>query len=208
MENNAYNQFKEKIKNLQRAIVQRAIIKDGYIVNDAKNYIDLIYNYFFQGGKEEVQEWFKIKDVILLSNLHYIRNERDAYVYNNDSSNIDFSKILNILNEYQRYMKKNNVNYNISYFDFEEEIKIKKVLQTSNEIKNENFKDEHSIYYYSSYNSNGKVLKLENNYTNIIVNDNLSVFAVIHNLLIRTKEIDTPDDYDRAIKWVNNGFKE
>lgn len=30
----------------------------------------------------------------------------------------------------------------------------------------------------------------------------------MNHLLIRTKEIDTPDDYDRAIKWVKNGFKE
>ena len=44
---NEYNMVREKIKNLQRSIVQRAIIKEAYILNDAKNYIDLIYNYSF-----------------------------------------------------------------------------------------------------------------------------------------------------------------
>ena len=89
MENKDYNQFKEKIKNLQRSIVQRAIIKEAYILNDAKNYIDLIYKYSFQGGNEEVQEWFKIKDVILLSNLHYIKNLKDAYLANSEENNIE-----------------------------------------------------------------------------------------------------------------------
>ena len=103
MEKNNDNQFKEKIKNLQSSIVQRAIIKDAYILNDAKNYIDLIYAHSFQNdNKEEVQEWFKIKDVVLLSNLHYIRNQRDAYICNNETSGIDYKKILDILNEYQR----------------------------------------------------------------------------------------------------------
>ena len=34
--------MKSKIKNLQNVIIQRAIIKDAYILNDAMNYIDLI----------------------------------------------------------------------------------------------------------------------------------------------------------------------
>jgi len=193
MENNEYNMVREKIKNLQRSIVQRAIIKEAYILNDAKNYIDLIYNYSFQSGKEDVQEWFKIKDVILLSNLHYIRNQRDAYNFNNDINNIDYNKILNILNEYQKYMKKNSVNYNIPYFDFENEIKIKKLFQMSNDIASEDLQDENYIYYSSSYNPNGKMLKLQKCiYTNE-VEENLSVYAVIHNLLVRTKVIPKND---------------
>ena len=192
MENIDNNQVREKVKNLQRSIVQRAIIRDAYILNDAKNYIDLIYNHSFQNGNEEVQEWFKIKDVILLSNLHYIKNQREAYIYNNDVTNIDYKKILDILNEYQKYMKKNCANYNILYFDFENEIKIKQQFQSNHEIENENTKDEKNIYYYSSYNPNGKILKLERN-DNIPVEANLSVFAVIHNLLIRTKAIPKTD---------------
>ena len=95
-----YNQIKGKIKNLQNSIIQRAIIKDGYILKDANNYINIIYNYCFQSSNsEEITEWFKIKDVILLSNLHYIKNEID-----HNSNNIDYKTILNILNEYQKYM--------------------------------------------------------------------------------------------------------
>ena len=190
MENNDYNQVREKIKNLQRSIVQRAIIKDSYILIDAKNYIDLIYNVTFQNGNE-VQEWFKIKDVILLSNLHYIRNERDIYINNKESNNIEYLKILNTLNEYQKYMQKNNPNYNIPYFDFENEIKVKELLQ-SNHVNNEFSKDENNIYYNSSYNTNRKILKIKKiSKTN--VDTNLSVFAVIHNLLIRTKVIPKTD---------------
>ena len=192
MENKDYNQFKEKIKNLQRSIVQRAIIKEAYILNDAKNYIDLIYKYSFQGGNEEVQEWFKIKDVILLSNLHYIRNQRETYITNNDANDVDYSKILTILNDYQKYMQKNDANYDIPYFDFENEIKIKKIMQANNISENEVTKDANNIYYYSSYNTNGKVLKIEKK-EEICLNENISVFAVIHNLLIRTKVIPKTD---------------
>ena len=137
MKNNDDIQTKVKIKNLQNAIVQRAIIQDAYILNDAKNYIDLIYNYSYNNSNDEVKEWFKIKDVILLSKLHYIRNQRDAYIYNNDMSNIDYEKILNILNEYQKYMRKNSSNYVFPYFDFENEIKIKKVFQLKCEVNND-----------------------------------------------------------------------
>ena len=42
MKNIDDNQTKTKIKNLQNSIVQRAIIREAYILNDAKNYIDLI----------------------------------------------------------------------------------------------------------------------------------------------------------------------
>ena len=98
MKNNDYNQVKVKVRNLQNSIIQRAIIQDAYILSDAKNYIDLIYKYSFQNlNDEDVKEWFKIKDVVLLSNLHYIKNQRDAYIYNNDTSNIDYKKILNII---------------------------------------------------------------------------------------------------------------
>jgi len=194
MENNDYNQVKGKIKNLQSSIVQRAIIKDSYILNDAMNYIDLIYKYSFQSNNDEkVQEWFKIKDVILLSDLHYIRNQREDYIYNNDSSNIDYKKILSILNQYQKYMKKNSTNYNIPYFDFENEIKIKEQFQANYENNEEKVKDETSIYYYSSYEPNGKILKLKKFYNEDRADSNLSVFAVIHNLLIRTKVIPKTD---------------
>ena len=186
--------MENKIKNLQRSIVQRAIIKDAYILNDAKNYIDLIYKQCFQNNNdEEVQEWFKIKDVILLSNLHYIRNKRDDYTYKNDSSDIDYKKILNILNDYQKYMKKNSLNYTIPYFDFENEIKVKELFQTNDVNDNEDVKDEDNIYYYSSYNPNNKILKLEKMASNGKVDGDLSVFAVIHNLLIRTKVIPKTD---------------
>lgn len=193
MENNGYIQVREKIKNLQRAIVQRAIIKDAYILVDAKNYIDLIYNNSFQSKNEDVQEWFKIKDVILLSNLHYIRNQKDAYIYNNEINNIEYNKILNILNEYQKYMKKNSLNYNIPYFDFENEIKIKKLFQSDYQSSNDVLDDEQNIYYSSCYNANAKILKIKKIYNDAVVNDNLSVFAVIHNLLVRTKVIPKTD---------------
>lgn len=193
MENNDYNKVREKIKNLQRAIVQRAIIKDAYILVDAKNYIDLIYNYSFQSGNEEVQEWFKIKDVILLSNLHYIRHLKETYISNNDINNIEYLKILNILNDYQKYMKKNSVNYSIPYFDFENEIKIKQLFQSNSVLNNESAKDETHVYYSSSYSPNGKVLKVEKSYNEKNANENTSVLAVIHNLLIRTKTIPKTD---------------
>ena len=193
MENSSYNEIKSKIKNLQNAIIQRSIIKDTYILNDAMNYIDLIYKYSFNNNNDdEMQEWFKIKDVILLSNLHYVKNQRDAYLNSNDISNIDYKKILNILNEYQKYMKKNNINYDIPYFDFENEIKIKELFQLNNENSDWNQKDEKHIYYYSSYNSNGKILKLQKKYNNE-QDTNSSVFAVIHNLLIRTKIVSKTD---------------
>ena len=192
MENNDYNQLKEKIKNLQRSIVQRAIIKDKYIVNDAKNYIDLIYNYSFNRGDEEVQEWFKIKDVIVLGNLHYIKKQRDAYVFYNDISNLDYPKILNILTEYQKYMRKNNSNYDIPFFDFENEIIIKEKLQLNKIIENKEKEDENYLYYHSCYNSNGKILKIKKYYNNFIKPD-LAIFAVIHNILIRTKLIPQTD---------------
>lgn len=193
MENNNYNQIKIKIKNLQNSIVQRAIIRDNYIVNDAMNYIDLIYKYSFQNGNdEEVKEWFKIKDVILLSNLHYIRNQRNAYIHNDDSSNIDYKKILNILNDYQKYIKRNSTNYNIPFFDFENEINIKQLYQSNHENNIESQENETDVYYYSCYHPNGKMLKLERHYNNT-ENGNLSVFAVIHNLLIRTRMIPKTD---------------
>jgi len=189
MESSNYNQ----IKNLQNSIIQRAIIKDAYILNDAKNYIDLIYKYFFQNNNdEEIKEWFRIKDVILLSNLHYIKNLKEAYIQNNDISNIEYEKILNILNEYQRYMRKNSLNYNIPFFDFGNEIKIKKLFQLNCEANKESKNEENYMYYYSCYNSNEKVLKLEKNYNNI-KDSNLSIFAVIHNLLIRTRIIPKTD---------------
>ena len=165
MKNNDYSQVKVKVKNLQNSIIQRAIIQDPYILNDAKNYIDLIYKYSFQSiNDEEVKEWFKIKDVVLLSNLHYIKNQRDAYIYNNDTSNIDYKKILNILNEYQRYMRKNTVDYDIPYFDFENEIKAKQIFQLKGENSIEKPEDKNNIYYTSYYYSNEKVLKLEKKY--------------------------------------------
>ena len=186
------NQVREKIKNLQGSIIQRAIIKDAYILKDAKNYIDLIYNYSFQSVSDEVQEWFKIKDVILLSDLHYIKNKKDAYIYNNDTEDIDYSKILNILNEYQKYMKRNSSNYCIPYFDFENEIKTKILFQSNNKTNKEKVKDEKNIYYNSSYNSNKKILKIEK-IASRDIDINLSVFAVIHNLMIRTKVIPKTD---------------
>ena len=193
MENIEYNQIKGKIKNLQSAIIQRSIIKDAYILNDAKNYVDIIYKYcFHNNNNEDIQEWFKIKDVILLSNLHYIKNQRDAYIYNNDTSNIDYKKILSILNEYQKYMKKNSTNYMIPFFDFENEIKLKEVFQLNAENSNMDEEQKRNIYYTSSYNTIGKVLKLERN-CNKIEDDKLSVFAVIHNLLIRTQIIPKTD---------------
>ena len=76
MKNNTYEQIKGEVQNLQNSIIQRAIIRDEYLLHDAKNYIDLIYKYSFHSNNdEEVKEWFKIKDVILLSNLHYIKNQ-------------------------------------------------------------------------------------------------------------------------------------
>ena len=39
MENKQSNEIKIKIKNLQNSIVQRAIIKDNYILNDAMNFL-------------------------------------------------------------------------------------------------------------------------------------------------------------------------
>jgi len=192
MENIDYNQIKGKIKNLQSAIIQRAIIKDAYILNDAKNYVDIIYKYCFHNNNEEIQEWFKIKDVILLSNLHYIKNQRDAYIYNNDTSNIEYKKILRILNEYQKYMKKNSTNYMIPFFDFENEIKLKEVFQLNAENSNMDEELKTNVYYTSSYNTIGKVLKLERN-CNKAEDDKLSVFAVIHNLLIRTQIIPKTD---------------
>ena len=61
MKNSDDNQTKIKIRNLQNSIVQRAIIREAYILNDAKNYVDLIYNYFFNNTNEEdVKEWFKM----------------------------------------------------------------------------------------------------------------------------------------------------
>ena len=59
---------------------------DALITSKINKKIDLIYNYSFQSVTEDVQEWFKIKDVILLSNLHYIRNQKDAYINSNDSN--------------------------------------------------------------------------------------------------------------------------
>ena len=150
---------KIKIKNLQNSIVQRAVIKDAYIVIDAKNYIDLIYKYCFHNNEEEVQEWFKIKDVILLSNLHYIKNLKDAYIEDNEENNIEYKKILNILNEYQKYMKKNCTNYDIIYFDFENEIKIKESYQLNNIIESKSHDNEGNISNNSCYNTKGKLLK-------------------------------------------------
>ena len=165
----------------------------NYILNDAMNYIDLIYKYSFQNGNdEEVKEWFKIKDVILLSNLHYIKNQRDAYMHNCDSSNIDYKKILNILNDYQKYIKRNSTNYNLTFFDFENEIDIKQVYQLNRENNIESQENEKNVYYCSCYYPNGKMLKLETHYNNA-ENSNLSVFAVIHNLLIRTRMIPKTD---------------
>ena len=192
MKNTDDNQTKVKINNLQNAIVQRAIIRNAYILNDAKSYVDLIYNYCFNNNSEEdVKEWFKIKDVILLSNLHYIRNLRDAYISDNDTANIDYEKILNILNEYQKYMRKIIVGYDLPYFDFENEIKIKKAFQLNCEVNND-AKEDTNIYYHSCYTSNGKLLKLERKYSKV-EDSNLSVYAVIHNLLIRTKLIPKTD---------------
>ena len=192
MENKNYNQIKSKITNLQNSIVQRAIIKDEKILNDAKNYIDLIYTYtFHNSNNEEVTEWFKIKDVILLSNLHYIKNQKDEHISNTNDTSIDYIKILSILNDYQKYMKKNCINYNIPYFDFENEIKIKKSYQLKSEIEYK-LEDDGNIYYTSGYNTTGKILKLEKKPIQA-VNDKLSVFAVIHNLLIRTKVIPKTD---------------
>jgi len=192
MENIDNNKVKDKIKNLQRSIIQRAIIKDANILIDAKNYIDLIYNYSYQSGKEELKEWFKIKDVILLSNLHYIRNQKESYINNNDTNNIDYKKILEILNEYQKYMKRNSTSYSIPYFDFENEIKIKRLFQANQENNNESQKDEKNVYYSSCYNPNGKILKIEKN-NNTSSNKNLSIYAVIHNLLVRTKSTPKTD---------------
>jgi len=193
MKNNDYNQVKVKVRNLQNSIIQRAIIEDAYILNDAKNYIDLIYKYSFQNlNDEEVKEWFKIKDVVLLSNLHYIKNQRDAYIYNNDVSNIDYKKILTILNEYQRYMRKNTVEYDIPYFDFENELKAKQIFQLKGENASEKPEDKNNVYYSSYYYSNEKILKLEKKH-NKNTEVNLSVYAVIHNLLIRTKMIPKTD---------------
>lgn len=192
MENKQSNEIKIKIKNLQNSIVQRAIIKDNYILNDAMNYIDLLYKYIFHNGNDDnVTEWFKIKDVIVLSNLHYIKNNREAFI-RNENIDIDYKKILNILNEYQEYMKKNNANYNIPTFDFENEIKFKEMFQANHEIINEKQDFGSNIYYYSCYHPNGKVLKLEKSQDND-VDSNLSAFAVIHNLLIRTKMIPETD---------------
>ena len=188
------NEIKIKIKNLQNSIIQRAIIRDAYILNDAKNYIDLIYNYCFNTNiEEDIKEWFKIKDVILLSNLHYIKNQKETYIKSRDFLNIEYEKILSILNDYQKYMKKNTVEYNIPYFDFENEIKIKQIYQQK--VENDNKQSNESnkyIYYHSNYNSNGKILKLEKSYNNIKDSD-LSIFAVIHNLLVRTKIIPKTD---------------
>jgi len=185
--------MKNKIKNLQNSIIQRAIIKDAYILSDAMNYIDLIYKYCFQNNNnEEIKEWFKIKDVIILGNLHYIKNHREDYLANNDINNLDYLKILNILNEYQKYMRKNNLNYDIPYFDFENEIRIKERLQLNKNIDAKENQDEDYIYYYSGYNSNDKILKLKKVYRNT-VNPDLSIFAVIHNILIRTKIIPQTD---------------
>lgn len=199
MKNCDYEQIKLKIKNLQNSIIQRAIIKDGYILNDAINYIDLLYKYTFHSeSTQEVKEWFKIKDVILLSDFHYLKNQRDEYIKDNlASTDIDYSKILNVLNEYQKYMKKNSVNYDISYFDFKTEIKIKQSyqLETNNREKQN---DETRICYYSSYSSNDKILKVEKSEKSENTN-NLSLFAVIHNLLIRTKII-PKNDYLRQLK--------
>lgn len=193
MKNGTYEQIKGKIRNLQNSIIQRTIIKEPYILNDSMNYIDLIYKYAFQNsGNEEVKEWFKIKDVILLSNLHYIRNQRDAYIYNNDVSNLDYKKILEILNEYQKYMKRNNTDYSIPYFDFENELRVKTALQLDKEIADKSQENEGDIYYSSCYNQNGKILKLKRNYNNVLKPE-LAVFAVIHNLLIRTKIIPKTD---------------
>ena len=188
------NEIKIKIKNLQNSIIQRAIIRDAYILNDAKNYIDLIYNYCFNTNiEEDIKEWFKIKDVILLSNLHYIKNQKEAYIKSRDSLNIEYEKILSILNDYQKYMKKNTVEYSIPYFDFENEIKIKQIYQQKGEKDNKQSNESNKyIYYHSNYNSNGKILKLEKSYNNIKDSD-LSVFAVIHNLLVRTKIIPKTD---------------
>lgn len=193
MKNNDNNELKDKIQNLQNSIIQRAIIQDGYILNDAQNYINLIYKHCFQNSNdEEIKEWFKIKDVILLSNLHYIKNQKELYHNDSEYIEVDYKKILEILNQYQKYMKKNSTNYDITYFDFENEIKIKTNLQLNNKY-NENQEDENNIYYYSCYSPNGKVLKIERK-ENIKLDENLSVFAVIHNLLIRTKII-TKTDY-------------
>lgn len=195
---------KIKIKNLQNSIVQRAVIKDAYIVIDAKNYIDLIYKYCFHNNEEEVQEWFKIKDVILLSNLHYIKNLKDAYIEDNEENNIEYKKILNILNEYQKYMKKNCTNYDIIYFDFENEIKIKESYQLNNIIESKSHDNEGNIYYHSCYNPNGKLLKL--NISEKTVKDRkISLFAVIHNLLIRTKTIEKTD-YLAQMKLTEQEF--
>ena len=183
---------KAKIKNLQNSIVQRSIIQDAYIVIDAKNYIDLIYKYCFHNNEEEIQEWFKIKDVILLSNLHYIKNLKDAYLANSEENNIEYKKILIILNEYQKYMKKNSTNYDIPYFDFENEIKIKESYQLNDTIERKSHDNEGNIYYHSCYNPNGKLLKI--NISEKTVKDSrISLFAVIHNLLIRTKTIEKTD---------------
>jgi len=124
--------------------------------------------------------------------LHYIKNQRDAYIYNNDTSNIEYKKILRILNEYQKYMKKNSTNYMIPFFDFENEIKLKEVFQLNAENSNMDEELKTNVYYTSSYNTIGKVLKLERN-CNKAEDDKLSVFAVIHNLLIRTQIIPKTD---------------
>lgn len=185
-----FEQIRAKIKNLQNSIIQRAIIKDGYILNEAINFIDLIYKHSFHSENEqEIKEWFKIKDVILLGDFHYLRNQRDEYTNKNISNvDIDYNKILRILNEYQKYMKKNNNNYDIPYFDFNNEINLKRLYLTNDVNNKKEKKEDNKIFYCSSYSPNGKMLKLEK-CTRSEKDNNLSVFAVIHNLLIRSKTI-------------------
>ena len=75
---------------------------------------------------------------------------------------------------------------------FENEIKIKESYQLNNIIESKSHDNEGNIYYHSCYTPNGKLLKL--NISEKTVKDRkISLFAVIHNLLIRTKTIAKTD---------------